>query len=123
MLLVCKQFEEARDRGQRCAQLVRDRSDERVPQPLEAPVGGHLAQRPDPPDHGSVLPRDRRRIAAEHTPAVRELEFVLARDRVAADLLHPLAVARRLRRPVGEGEQPLRDGAVQGKLELEPVPL
>ena len=106
---------------ERGAQLVRDRGDECVAQTLEAPVGGHLAQRPDPPVHHSVLSPDRRRVAAEHAPALGELELVLARDGVAADLLHSFPVACRLGRPVGEREQAFRDRAVQGQAELECV--
>ena len=119
VLLVAEQLEEARDRGERRAQLVRDRGDERVAQALEAPVGGHLAQRPDPSDDGSVLSGDRRRVAAEDAAALGELELVLARGEIACQLLHPLAEARRLGRPVGEREQPLGDRAVQGQAELE----
>ncbi len=96
-----------------------DGVDEGVAQALEPSVGSHLAQRPDPSDDGSVLAGDRRRVAAEHATALGELELVLARGEIASQRVHPLAEARRLGRPVGEREQPLGDGAVQGEAELE----
>src|SRR5204863_4156627 len=48
VLFVAEQLEEAGDRRERRAQLVRDSGEERVAEPLEAAVGRHLLQGPDP---------------------------------------------------------------------------
>ena len=91
---------------------MRDSGHESVTEALEAVVGRHLAQRPDPADDDSVGPGHRRRVAAEDAAAFRELELVLALCKISSQLVHALLEARGLGRPVGEREEPLGHGAV-----------
>ena len=119
VLLVAQQLEEAGDRGERRSQLVGDRGHEGVAQPLEAAVGRHLAQRPDPADEGSVgpgtgvvEPRKTRPVSLSSNSS--SLAVVIVRE-----LAHPFAEATRLGRPVGEREQSLGHGAVRRQPELQ----
>src|SRR5207253_8922013 len=68
LLLVAEHLEEARHRGEWRAQLMRDRRHERVAQAVEVPVGGHLPERPDPANDGSIRSSDRRGVATEDAP-------------------------------------------------------
>ncbi len=112
-LLVLHHLEEARDRGERRAQLVRHRRDERVAHPVELAVGRHLAQRPHPALEAAGRLRDGARVPAEDAARACDLELVgRGLARLVRELEHALAVALRLGDRVREREQALGNGAV-----------
>ena len=119
-LLVLHHLEEARDRRERRAELVRHRGDERVAHPVELPVRGDLSQCPDASAETAVRAGNRCRIATEHSAGVGHLELV---DRCIAgrvpELEHPGPVALRLDDRVGDREEPLGHRANMRHSELD----
>ena len=71
-----KHLEEAHHRRQRRAELMRDRGDEIVLQPVELALLRHVAQRPDAAERSSAVVPDRCGEALEHAPADRVFELV-----------------------------------------------
>ena len=98
---------------------MRHGRDEVVLQPIELPLLGDLAQRPDAAEEPSTVVADGRREALEHASADRVLELVEGLlIRVRPQPLHRGAIPVAILDPVLDGEQPVDDRAVIAHPEL-----
>ena len=116
-------LEEAHHRRQRRPQLVRHRCDEVVLQPVELPLVGDVAQRPEPADEAAAIVEHRRGEALEDAASDAVLELVEGRFvRVGAQALHRPPVGLLVPNTMLDREQAVDDRPVVAHAHLPGEP-